>query len=421
MRKIEYIIREFEEEDLNPERGFLETLSNLSRADHLPPEKMKEIFKEVKEKENSYIFVAVTEDKQIVGMVKLIIERKFTYGGSRAGHIEDVVVRKEFEKMDIASNLNKKALAEARKLGCYKVILDCRDELVSFYERFKFYKFQNCLRIDFEEQLISSSMNPIRNLIGKDEKTSNGVNKIVILAAGKGVRMNSDLPKVLMPLAGRPIIEYLLHSITEAKVDGRPIIVVSPDNKEIMAETLDKYNCDYAMQEEPLGTGHALACARGLFGPEVKNVISFYGDHPFVRAETVKKLADSHQGVITMVTVKVDDFNDYRKNFYHWGRIVRDKNGEVKKIVEFKDATEEEKNIKEVNPGFYCFDKNWVCDNIDKLKNNNKQKEYYLTDLIGLAFGQNHKINTITIDPRQAVGINSPKELVIAESLIKKI
>ncbi|MFA4833989.1 MAG: NTP transferase domain-containing protein [Patescibacteria group bacterium] len=244
--------------------------------------------------------------------------------------------------------------------------------------------------------------------------------KIVILAAGKGARMNSSLPKVLVPLAGRPIIEYLLRSIIEAKVDGRPIIVVSPDNKEIMAETLAKYNCDFAIQEEQLGTGHAFASARSLFGPEAKNVISFYGDHPFVLPEAVKKLADSHQGVITMVTVKLDDFNDYKKNFYQWGRIVRGEDGEVKKIVEFKDATEEEKEIKEVNPGFYCFDKNWVCDNIDKLKNDNKQKEYYLTDLVGLAFTQNHKINTITIDPRQAVGINSPEELAIAEKLIKE-
>lgn len=243
--------------------------------------------------------------------------------------------------------------------------------------------------------------------------------KIVILAAGKGVRMNANLPKVLVPLAGRPIIEYLIRSIIEAKVDNQPILVVSPDNKDIMGKALAAYNCDYALQEEQLGTGHAFACARCLFSPEVKNVISFYGDHPFVRAETVKKLVDSHKGVITMVTVKVDDFYDFRKNFFYWGRIVKDEKGEVKKIVEFKDATEEEKKIKEVNPGFYCFDKNWVCANIDKLKNDNKQKEYYLTDLVGLAFAQGHKINTITIDPRQAVGINSPEELAIAEKLIK--
>ncbi|MDD5071944.1 MAG: GNAT family N-acetyltransferase [Patescibacteria group bacterium] len=441
MKNLRYTIRELRGEDLNPERGFLETLSNLSRADYLPPENMKEIFREVKERENSYVFVAVTEDKQIVGMIKLIIERKFSYGGSRAGHIEDVVVRKGFGKMGIASSLNERALAEARKLGCYKVILDCRDELISFYERFKFYKFQNCLRIDFEEHLISSSMNSAGNLTGEGgdifngieltknmpeknnfsgDKFLNGENKIVILAAGKGVRMNSSLPKVLVPLSGRPIIGYLLRSVAEAGVDGRPIIVVSPDNREIMEEALAEYNCDYAIQEEQLGTGHAFACARPFFGTEAKKVISFYGDHPFVQADTVKKLAESHRGVITMVTVKVDDFHDYRRNFFYWGRIVRGEDGEVKKIVEFKDAAEEEKEIKEINPGFYCFDKDWVCANIDKLKNDNKQGEYYLTDLVGLAFAQGHKINTITIDPRQAVGINSPEELAVAEKLIQE-
>ena len=151
MKKIKYIIRELKEEDLNPERGFLKTLSNLSKTDNLPLKKMKEIFKEVKEKENSYIFVAVGEDEQIVGAIKLIIERKFTRGGSRAGHIEDVITRKGFEKMGIASNLIKKALVKAEKLGCYKVILDCRDELIPFYKKFRFYKFENCLRIDFKK------------------------------------------------------------------------------------------------------------------------------------------------------------------------------------------------------------------------------------------------------------------------------
>jgi len=243
-------------------------------------------------------------------------------------------------------------------------------------------------------------------------------NKIVILAAGKGTRMKSTLPKVLTPLSGKPMIEYLVDSVIEAKVDGRPIIVVSPDNKEAIEKALFAYGCDYAIQKDQFGTGHALACARSLFGPEIKNVISFYGDHPFVQADTVRKIADNHKGIITMVTIVVDDFEDYRKNFYNWGRIVRN-GGEVEKIVEFKDATESEREIKEVNPGFYCFDKNWLCDNIEKLTNNNKQQEYYLTDLIGLAFSQNHKINTVTIDPRQAVGINSPEELATAENLIR--
>ena len=150
MGEIEYIIREFEEEDLNPERGFLETLSNLSKTDHLPFRKVKEIFKEVKAEENSYIYVAMGKDKQIIGSIKLIIERKFSHRGARAGHIEDVVTRKGFENMGIASFLIKKALAKAKKLGCYKIILDSRDELIPFYKKFKFHEFENCLRINLK-------------------------------------------------------------------------------------------------------------------------------------------------------------------------------------------------------------------------------------------------------------------------------
>ena len=151
MDNLKYKIRELRKEDLNPKRGFLKTLSNLSKTALLSKKKIKAIFKEVKEKENSYIFVAVGENKQIIGTIKLIIERKFWQGGKRAGHIEDVVTRKGFENMGVAGSLIKKALVEAKKLGCYKVILDCRDELVPFYRKFKFYKFESCLRVDFKK------------------------------------------------------------------------------------------------------------------------------------------------------------------------------------------------------------------------------------------------------------------------------
>ncbi|MFA4833988.1 MAG: GNAT family N-acetyltransferase [Patescibacteria group bacterium] len=151
MEKIKYTIREFREEDLNPDKGFLETLSNLSKTARLSQRKIKEVFREIRQKENSYIFVAVGKNKQIIGTIKLMIERKFYHEGAKAGHIEDVVVRKGFEKMGIASSLIRKAVAKAKELECYKVILDCRDELIPFYKKFNFYKFENCLRIDFKK------------------------------------------------------------------------------------------------------------------------------------------------------------------------------------------------------------------------------------------------------------------------------
>jgi len=243
--------------------------------------------------------------------------------------------------------------------------------------------------------------------------------RIVILAAGKGTRMGSNIPKVLTPLAGRPMIEYLIRSIKEADPATRPVVVISPTNGEAIKLALSSYACDYAIQTEQLGTGHALASALGLMGDEVESVVSFYGDHPFVQADTVRKLISCPKGIVAMATIKVQDFLDYRKNFYSWGRIIRE-GDEVKRIVEFKDAIGEEKEIMEVNPGFYCFNRSWLKENINKLKNENSQKEYYLTDLIGLAVEQKHKINAIAIDPRQAIGINSPEELAVAENLIKQ-
>lgn len=243
--------------------------------------------------------------------------------------------------------------------------------------------------------------------------------KIVVLAAGKGARMKSKLPKVLAPLKGRPMIEGLIQSIFYSGADKDPIIIVSPENKKLIKSALKKYSCRYAIQDEQLGTGHALACAKDLLiGDTAKNIVVFYGDHPFVKPETIKKLAEARETAVSIMTVKLEDFNGWRNNFYHWGRVLRG-NNKIKGIKEFKDANNKEKEIKEVNPGFYCFDKNWLFKNIEKLRNNNNQKEYYLTDLIKIAVKQGAAISSMPIDPREAIGVNSKEELDVAERLIK--
>lgn len=240
--------------------------------------------------------------------------------------------------------------------------------------------------------------------------------KIVILAAGKGKRMKSELPKVLVPLKNKPMIEYLVKACVESKIDLHPIIVVSPDNKELISKALKKYNCLFAVQTEQLGTGNALACAKSLLNKTDK-IISFYGDHPFIKPSTIKKLATCDKNSITLMTVTVSNFNDWQKVFYNWARIIK-QDEQIKSIVEFKDATEEIKLIKDVNPGFYCFNAKWLWKNISKIKNNNAQAEYYLTDLIKLAFEQNQQISHIQINNKEAVGINSQEELAIAQTLI---
>lgn len=243
--------------------------------------------------------------------------------------------------------------------------------------------------------------------------------KIVILAAGRGTRMNHDLPKLLVPINNKPIIEHLAKAIISSGVDKNPIVVVSPDNEELTRRALAGYDCQYAIQQEQLGTGHAFACALNEIKEGVDHVLSFYGDHPLVRPETIKNLASHKNGVLTMMTTVVPDFEEWRHNFYHWGRIVR-RNGRVEAIVEFKDAPEEIRSIREVNPGFYCFEYAWLKGNINKLKNENVQKEYYITDLVQIAFNQGIKIDTFAIDPKEAIGINSKEELEVAQNLINK-
>lgn len=243
------------------------------------------------------------------------------------------------------------------------------------------------------------------------------MNKVIILAAGKGTRMNADVPKVLVPINGRPMIEHLLNSIIMSGVDNEPIIVVSPENRDVISNTLHSYKAKYVIQDEQRGTGHAVACAIKDYEGDCKKAIVFNGDHPFVKIGAIKSLADS-EGLVSMLTAQVEDFEGWQKLFYHWGRIVRD-SGSIKRVVEFKDSSEEEKSITEINPGMYAFDLDWLKENIDKISDDNAQQEYYLTDLIGLACSQDVPVLSVSSDPKEVIGINSREELDIAETFFK--
>ncbi|MFA5754190.1 MAG: NTP transferase domain-containing protein [Patescibacteria group bacterium] len=242
--------------------------------------------------------------------------------------------------------------------------------------------------------------------------------RIVILAAGKGTRMDSELPKVLVPLNGRPMIKYLLDSVVASAVDPKPIIVVSPDNKDVISQSLSEYDLEYVVQDKILGTGHAVACTRDALADDVDHIIVLYGDHPFLKAESIKRFAAHQPIALTVMPTLLPNFDDWYQNFYHWGRMVRGADGRMEKIVELKDASEEEKLITEVNPGFMAFNRKWLFSNIIKLNNDNKAKEYYLTSLVNIAFEENYSVETISIEPTEAMGINSLEELRIAENLV---
>jgi len=250
--------------------------------------------------------------------------------------------------------------------------------------------------------------------------TKNKKIKIVILAAGKGKRMGSDLPKALAPLRGKAMIKHLLESVEKSGICETPLIVVGVGKELVMKELGDKYN--YTHQEEPLGTGHAVMCTHKDLKDKADHVLVLYSDSPFMKPETIKKLADKHLNSgakITMATVKLTDFEDWRAFFYkNFSRIIRDNKGEIVKSVEFKDANDEEKKIKEVNPCYFCFDAKWLWKKLENLKNDNTQKEYYLTDLVKMAMEEGLKIESIPIDPQEALAANSKEELEILENFV---
>lgn len=246
------------------------------------------------------------------------------------------------------------------------------------------------------------------------------MNQIVILAAGKGTRMNSDLPKALVPVNGKPMIFYILETIFASGLDKEPIVVVSPDNEEIIKLALKDYPLRYAIQKEQLGSGHALKSAKDLIKPETKKIFVVYCDHPFLKRESLLAAATAPVESVLVMTTKLPNFSGWHQNFKHWGRFIRDSAGNILEIIEFKDATDEQREIKEVNPGIMVFANDWLWENIEKISNNNAQKEYYLTTLPGLATAAGYQISSIPIEPLEALGVNSQEELSLAEEAAAK-
>ncbi len=240
---------------------------------------------------------------------------------------------------------------------------------------------------------------------------------VIILAAGQGTRMKSDLPKAMHLLNGRPLIDYVVAGVE--KNNDRVVVVKAFDNNLVSDYLKDRV--EYAVQKEILGTGHAVMSAENLVNGSVDHVIVLYGDMPFITQESIAQLKEKHlqrDNTITLMTTVLPDFNDWRSAFYSFGRIIRGFDGHIIKIVEKKDASVDELKIREVNPSYFCFKADWLWKNLKKLDNKNANQEYYLTDLLKLAIDNGEKISSIEIDPREAVGINNQEDLVKAESII---
>ncbi len=235
----------------------------------------------------------------------------------------------------------------------------------------------------------------------------------VILAAGKGTRMKSDLPKVLHKVCGKPMLE---HVISAAKGVGstRELVVIGSGAELVQQSIAD---VEFVMQEEQLGTGHAVLCTRDALKNADGSVLILCGDTPLLTSDLLSRFVDEHNKAEVKATV----LTAMMPNADGYGRIIRADDGTVEKIVEHKDADDEQKKIREVNTGIYCFDVKILFDALEKVTNDNAQGEYYLTDVLEIIKNGGGKINAVIADDfTETLGINSRQQLAVAEKILRR-
>lgn len=235
---------------------------------------------------------------------------------------------------------------------------------------------------------------------------------VIILAAGKGTRMVSSLPKPLHPLLGKPLIEYVFAAV-QSLSDLPPVMVVGYGGEEIQQALADKAR--FVVQQELLGTGHAVQQAEALLNANHGLVLVVYGDMPLVKQQTLERLIDTqkgHAGPMTILTVREEDPRGF-------GRVARDASGQIQAIIEEVDATPEQLEITELNAGMYCFQADWLWENLKKLDLSPKG-EYYLTDLVGVAVGAGQAVASVQVeDSRELLGINNRVHLAEASQILR--
>ncbi|MBI2598891.1 NTP transferase domain-containing protein, partial [Candidatus Curtissbacteria bacterium] len=237
---------------------------------------------------------------------------------------------------------------------------------------------------------------------------------VIILAAGLGKRMRSKTSKVLHEIAGKPIIAHIYEKVSSLN-PRQTIIVASPQNADDLKKLLKEPM--FVIQKEALGTADAAKAGLKIVGKSIKDVLVMYGDDTALyKPQTILNVFNQHKKAaakITFVTLE-------KENPSGFGRIVR-QNGKLSGIIEEKDATENQRAIKEINDGLYIFDKDWLLQNLPKLTPSPVTGEYYLTDLIKIALAKNDKVETYKLeDRRQWHGINTPEELEEANRKLKK-
>ena len=251
-----------------------------------------------------------------------------------------------------------------------------------------------------------------------NNSTQNKPLNVLVMAAGLGTRMKSKRAKVLHELGARPAIAYVVR--TAQALDPKTILVIVGHQAEeveqaVLAEVGEL--ASFAVQAKQRGTGDAVESARSQLGSSDSLLLVLSGDVPLIRAETLEKLIEHHvstNAACSILAVRLDNPAGY-------GRIIRDEQGQFQKIVEQKDASEEERLVREINSGIYCFESNDLFDALQRIEPKNQQGEYYLTDVAEILLSAGRKVEVFThSDPREVSGINTRAELAEFENLIRR-
>jgi bifunctional UDP-N-acetylglucosamine pyrophosphorylase/glucosamine-1-phosphate N-acetyltransferase len=236
----------------------------------------------------------------------------------------------------------------------------------------------------------------------------------VVLAAGQGTRMKSDLPKVLHPLCGRPMIWHVLEALKKVSTE-KPVVVVGHGAEQVRDYVADSAVC--VEQEPQLGTAHAALQAEPMVKGKTDYVIVTYADMPLLPSDVFQRLIETQRvnpGPLSLVTVIADDPRGF-------GRIVRNARGTVEAIVEEYVATPDQLAIKELNVGAYCFNSDWLWDALHRIEKNPQKGEYYLTDIVGLAVKENRPVQSVVHDDLiETIGINTRVHLAEAEAAMRR-
>jgi len=239
----------------------------------------------------------------------------------------------------------------------------------------------------------------------------------IVLAAGKGTRMKTDQPKVLCEALGRPLVTFVLDALQKSDI-GRVILVVGYQAQRVRDALANRTGLEFVEQTQQLGTGHAVMVCRDLLRDHDGAVLVVTGDSPLIQSQSVDLLLDEYRRdrpVCVLGTLQKDDPSGL-------GRIVRDGTGRFLGIVEEKDATEAQRQIREVNMSTYVFDCRELLHALDHLRDNNRQREFYLTDCPGILKSEDKDVRALPVlQPCEAMSVNTVDELKIVEAEMRRL